>query len=317
MQAPFPGLEIPLKLKWRHGRAMPLGMSFYPQAIVLNGKVYIGGGKSQQKSMNIVMEYDPQRDLWTILPSCTSIYFGMAILKGQLLLVGGRHSEALFDKTTNHLSVWDQTSLQWQSPFLPLMPTPRCCMAIVFNDWWIVVAGGRNDKKEMLTKVEILNISKGEWIEGAPLPQAAEKMTAAIIGNKVVLLGGANARHGFHNEVFCLSLDNLAPQATSYKSELWQRLPSTPFRCFTALAYNGALLAIGGEDSTTKCSVIYVYQSGKKCWVKAGDFPTDRVRCACTILPNGEIFIVGGAALSSRSTENLLVTDIAMVLHTL
>ena len=292
---------------------MPSVMSFYPQAVVLNGKVYLGGGKSQPKKyMNTVMEYDPQMDEWTLLSPYSSIYFGMAILNGQLLLVGGSHSE--ISKTTNHLSVWNQTVLQWQSPFLPLMPTPRCCMAIAYNDWWIVVAGGRNDNNETIPRVEIFNVSEKKWVEGAPLPQGAEKMTAAIIRNKVFLLGGASTHRGFHMEVFCLSLDNLARQTTSYTSELWQRLTSTPFRYFTAVAYNGALLAIGGKDSTMKYSTIYVYQPRKKCWVKAGDMPTDRVRCACTVLPNGEIFIAGGATSSSRSTDNLLVTDIAMVL---
>ena len=293
---------------------MPSVMSFYPQAVVLNGKVYLGGGKSQsRKYMSVVMVYDPQKDEWTLLSSYSSILFGMAILKGQLLLIGGRHSE--IPKTANHLSVWNQALLQWQSPFLPLMPTPRCCMSIAYNDWWIVVAGGRNDNDETISKVEIFNVSEEKWIEGASLPQGAEKMTAAIVRNKVVLLGGASGTHGgFHLEVFCLSLDNLAPQTASYTSELWQRLTSTPFRCFTALAYNGALLAIGGEDSTMKHSVIYIYQPRKKCWVKAGDMPTNRVRCACTVLPNGEIFIAGGATSSSRSTDNLLVTDIALVL---
>lgn len=304
-------------LKWRHGKAMPSAMSFYPQAIVLNGKVYLGGGKSQpRKYMNTVMEYDPQKDEWTLLSPYGNIYFGMAVLKGQLLLIGGQHPD--IPKTTNLLSLWDQISLQWQSPFLPLMPTPRCCMAIAYNDWWIVVAGGENDRGEMLTKVEIFIVSEGKWIEGAPLPQGAEKMTAAIIGNKVILLGGASGSSthgGFHKEVFCLSLDNLTHLTTSYTLESWQRLQSTPFRCFTALAYNGALLAIGGQDSTTKYSVIYIYQPGEKCWVKAGDMPTDRVRCACTVLPNGEIFIAGGATSSSHSTDNLLVTDIATVLY--
>ena len=145
-------------------------------------------------------------------------------------------------------------------------------MAVAYNDWWIVVAGGENDRGRMLTKVEIFIVSEEKWIEGAPLPQGAEKMTAVIIRNKFVLLGGASGpstHREFHKEVFCLSLDNLTHLITSYTLESWQRLQSTPFRCFTALAYNGALLAIGGQDSTTKYSVMYIYQPGEKCWVKA------------------------------------------------
>jgi hypothetical protein len=44
-------LDIPLQLKWRHGKPMPSMMSYYPQAVILNGKVYLGGGKSQAKTV--------------------------------------------------------------------------------------------------------------------------------------------------------------------------------------------------------------------------------------------------------------------------
>ena len=41
-------------------------------------------------------------------------------------------------------------------------------------------------------------------------------------------------------------------------------------------------------------SAIYNYQPSSRSWVKAGDLPIKRWQCACTVLPNGEIFVVGG-----------------------
>ena len=145
-------------------------------------------------------------------------------------------------------------------------------------------------------------------------------MTAAIVRNKIILLGGAggpSTNLGFHKEVFCLSLDNLPPQAASYVSELWQRLPSTPLRCFTtALAYNGALLAIGGRRSHCEkfSHIIMSIDLEKSAGSREEMCLATVYRCACTVLLNGEIFIAGGATSSSHSTDNLQVTDIAMVL---
>ena len=31
-------------MDWRRGKDMPFGMDYYPQAVALNGKVYVGGG---------------------------------------------------------------------------------------------------------------------------------------------------------------------------------------------------------------------------------------------------------------------------------
>ena len=70
---------------------MPSGMSYYPQAVVLNGKVCIGGGKptSQEPEGAHVMIYDLEYETWTTLPPYSHISFGMAVVNNQLLLIGG------------------------------------------------------------------------------------------------------------------------------------------------------------------------------------------------------------------------------------
>lgn len=68
-------------------------ISSYPQAVVLNGRVYIGGGRATSYSMSestVMICYDIEHNQWTALPPFAYMYFAMAeINKNSLVLVGG------------------------------------------------------------------------------------------------------------------------------------------------------------------------------------------------------------------------------------
>ena len=66
----------------------------------------------------------------------------------------------------------------------------------------------------------------------------------------------------------------------------------TPLGQSTALAFNGALLAIAGGDYRGK-SAIHMYQPSSNSWVKAGELPTERYTNSCIALPSGEILVAG------------------------
>ena len=101
-------------------------------------------------------------------------------------------------------------------------------------------------------------------------------------------------------KVFSVYLDDLISQAVSQPASAstpptpspWQSLPDTPLYSSTALALNGALLAVGGDYGNT---AIYHYQSSSRGWVRAGELPTKRSTCTCTVLPSGDLYVAGGA----------------------
>ena len=125
---------------------MPSGMSYYPQAIVLNGNVYVGGGKStaQLQQGALVMIYGLESEEWTTLPPYSHMFFGMAVLNNQLLLIGGQQPTVGKICTTDQLGVLSEESQQWQRSPLPPMPTPRSSMAVAYGSKWLVAAGGLN-----------------------------------------------------------------------------------------------------------------------------------------------------------------------------
>ena len=297
VQTPLTELKIPLKLKWRSGKDMPFGMGMTIQAVVVGYDVYVGGGYSKS-SRDSVMVYSLQTGSWRTLPPCGSEFFGMAIINNQLVLVGSE--SRLTDRATNMLSVWDQRSRTWIHPF-PVMPTARHSLTVISYQKWLIVAGGEVGGIYS-DKVELLDTVSGQWYEGSPLPGKYSQMSSAINGNMWYLSRGFS--RGANKHVFSVCLDELISQAVSQSTtpsrpSPWQTLPEQPLTHSTVLVLNGALLTVGGWDSSS----IHLYQPGRRSWIKVGDLPTKLRMCACTTLPSGEIFVAGGTTGFSRSKE--------------
>ena len=148
------------------------------------------------------------------------------------------------------------------------------------NNRWLVVMGGCDDKTSR-SRVEILDINSTQWYQAASLPQPLFRTLPAISGNMCYLLGGFTKGGTASQKVFSVCLDDLISQAVSQPASAsapptpspWQSLPDTPLRHSTALAFNGALLAVGGGGYFVG-SAIYHYQPSSRSWVKAGELPT-------------------------------------------
>ena len=121
------------------------------------------------------------------------------------------------------------------------------------------------------------------------------------------ILGGI----GVSKNVFSVCLDDFISQAVSQQASAgvpptpspWQSLPDTPLGHSTALAFNGALLAVGGGDRLLGNTAIYYYQPSSRSWIKAGELPTERWRCTCTILPSGDLYVACGGSTTSQQVD--------------
>ena len=133
-------------------------------AVVLNGKVYMGGGFSVNDEDNYIIQvYDPGSDRWSRLQECPVKWFGLAIVNQQLVLVGGYNRSG----AQSTVLVWDNDS-HWTTPY-PNMPTARMLPAAIGYHQFLVVAGGRighigligggRIDQSILSTVEILNSS--------------------------------------------------------------------------------------------------------------------------------------------------------------
>ena len=179
--------------------------------------------------------------------------------------------------------------------------------------------GGIDDTETFLSRVEILDTTESlQWYQAASLPHPCYQMSSATIGNMCYLLSGYIK--GGASKSVCL--DNLISQAVSQPANAsapptpspWQSLPDIPLTYSTALAFNGALLAVGGGLSGS--SAIHVYQPSSNSWVKAGELSTERYNSNCVVLPSGEMLVAGGGgdATNKKGRNSVNSVKDAMVI---
>ena len=134
------------------------------------------------------------------------------------------------------------------------------------------------------------------------------------------LLSGYTEGGAASKRAFSAYLDDLISQAVTNPNLIsasipsispWQFLPDTPTMQSTALAFQGALLAVGGGSlSILERPVIYIYQPSSNSWVEAGELPTKRWGSGCITLPSEELLVVGGDHGVTRQT-----IEIASILY--
>ena len=278
---------------------MPFGMTGYVQSVVVQGRVYVGGGRAGYGSddHNIVMEYDISSGKWAKLPPYRACDFAMTVINNQLVLVGGWEHGV----RSKVLGVWRAESKEWTHPY-PDMPTARShCSAVNYNEW-LVVAGGKGYGRVMLSCVEVMNTDNKQWFAGPATPSSWSHMNTAIVGDTCYFIRASY--DCATTEVYSASLPALISQPHSLDSrergkqhQIWKEIPGLQTTFSTPLSIRGSLLAVGGRDKGhTAVTAIHLYQPDTGEWMKVGDLPTPRYNCSCAMITDTEMLLAGGEA---------------------
>ena len=275
-------------LEWRQCTNLPVGMRHH-QAVVLNNKVYVGGGfASDCTTSSNIYTYDPTMDTWETLQSPTR-YSALTTYHNKLLLVGG--VEVSTDDTTNQLWVFEEGEQTWTQP-LPPMPTRRGASAVSTRDH-LIVAGGLSNN-EYLNTVELFD--GHQWVTADPLPMSCGYIQSTSHDGHYYLMGG----WGQGTSVFYTSLQSLVDKVTQHpptsptntdQPSVWKTLPNIPLERSSTTIFGGALVVVGGNPNQ---SSLHFYSPLTQSWLPAGEMPVG-VTCTCTVtLPTGEMMVIGG-----------------------
>lgn len=291
---------------WKRDADMPVGV-YGARAVILEDKLYIGGGDQMELSADrVVYEYDVNGLVrkWTALPPSPVAYFALAEVNKSLTLVGGWDCSR--KAHTGQLTVWDREQQRWSVPF-PAMPTPRQDSTASTHQLWLLVAGGVNFKKPVYN-VELFDCATVQWHTIRPLPKPSVGMTSCVIRNTWYLLGGTNFTNpaqgecGPQESVFSLCLDeNIA-------SNRWNILPDSPLFCSTAVAFGDYLLSVGGTDSpgSQSCSpALFLFSPTLEKWLFIGNLPTARSHTTCAMLSKGRLAVLGGQEKGTRNGKTV------------
>ena len=131
-------LTYHLPLKWKKTVKMVSGV-WGGQAVVVGGKVYIGGGGAEG-SHSKILEYSIEGGQWKEVTT-PARYFGIAVVNDQIMITGGE----VRGRLTNRVWVLDSLTNTWTQPF-PGMPTARWWSSAVGYKRWVLVLGGHDEK---------------------------------------------------------------------------------------------------------------------------------------------------------------------------
>ena len=268
-------------LEWQECSSLPTSM-LHPQAALLAGRVYLGGGVTSGMGMAedaYVYIYDIKSNAWGGLHTPT-YHYAVAAYQSQLVLLGG--VEISTHDVTNQVWILGE-ECTWIQPLPPMLTKCRGSTAISV-DHNLIVAGGHDDFA--LDVVQVYDGNQwGSW-NNQILPQASYWMKSSLHEGHWYLAGG----RWLNKKVFHTSLKSLI--SNSHDGEtltcIWQSLPDVPHGHSSPCSLGTELVAVGGEGS----SVVHAYSSHRKSWVPVGNTPVGCDSGYTISLSPGELLLV-------------------------
>jgi non-specific serine/threonine protein kinase len=258
-----------------------------------------------------------------------------AVLDGRIWVAGGLLDEQ--DATTK-TEFYDPTIDTWSSG--PPLPVPlHHAMMVTYRNTLVVIGGfepqGDNVLGSTSARVLFLNRAQNRWTDGPALHFARAGGAAAVVGNKIVVVGGRTAateKPIVPTEVFdgtswrdapgipvpgdhlaaasdgtylyvvggrhiSVSANTAAVQRFNPATGQWAQLPPmpNPGSDLGAAIIDGQLITVGGESPASVFSTARAYNLATSTWSSLPNLPTARHGAAVTAIGNA-LYVIDGAA---------------------
>ena len=288
-------------VKWKELAPLPVGRSG-PTAVLLGGVVYVGGGfegRSADYNLSFRLDvYNLTTNQWS-LPPVTTPYcsFAMTVFNDKLVIAGGTTKDNEVVKKVLVLNAG-----QWKD--YSEMPTARqSATAVGYHSMLIVVGGGINveSKWTRVPTTELLDATNGCWYTCNNLPSPHQQLKAAIMNEKLYLLGGVDEDSKPSPQVFVVSLDTLSTHQLN-----WQSAPNTPW-CYSApvVLYN-KLLIVGGRLQESRTSEVYIFNPSTGQWKHLTNVPAARSGAGVLCVAD-DIMIIGGTTNNKEVSNTVWI----------
>ena len=278
-------LSGPVNIKWVEGAPAPVA-TFLHIAVLYNGAIYVGGGMCDDNDLFKINIYHPDTNKWDDAINSPHAGFAMTVLVDKLIIVGGivRTSGITNKLLTLQGGQWENYSQ---------MPTARCTASAISHQSMMIVMGGKNDNKHILSTTELLDSTTGQWFKCNDLPQPLRWLQSVIVGGLLYTLGGANANNKNSKAVYAAPL-----HALSNHQLQWQQLADASWMASTAVSVNNKyFLAVGGGAEHDTLCVLKEEKAGSvitsTSWESIGTLPKVH-HCTSAVSLGNQIIVIGG-----------------------
>lgn len=167
-------------------------------AAVVDGRVYVLGGRDGMYHYHEVFSYNPAIDLWAYATSIPVSYDGMGIaaVSGKVYAIGGGEGYYSTRSVFSTVQIFDPPTGTWTSG--APMPTPRGDLAAVVVGDKIYAIGGNDGNWNCLDSVESYDPVTDTWTVRANMPTSLQYVRAVAFnaGIEVMRHGGTTGIEG-------------------------------------------------------------------------------------------------------------------------
>jgi len=273
-------------------------------AVLLGGNIYIGGGfegiSSYDRQVCFKLDiYNLTTNQWSPFPITTQYcLFAITVLDDELVIAGGATNNAEVVKKVLVLNAG-----QWKD--YSEMSTAKCGPTAVGYHTMLIVVGGAIEVEgawTVISTTELLDTTNGCWYTCNNLPLPHQQLKAAIMNDKLYLLGGVDKDFNPSPKVFVASLNDFSTHQLN-----WQSAPNTPW-CLSApvILYNKFLLTVGGRqpsDFTSQTCEVYTLNPSTGQWKNLTNIPAARSFPA-VVGVSDKIIVIGGITNKNREYSN-------------
>ncbi|XP_030635263.1 kelch-like protein 33 [Chanos chanos] len=220
------------------------------------------------------------------LPEQPRFSHGVAVLKGKLYVVGGRHYYGTED-TLNSTYRYDPYQNSWQR--MADMHEKRSIFSLVVLDGELYAIGGERDSQTSTESVENYCPSTDSWSFSHPLDQALSGHAATLWCGKIFISGGFDSKYQCLDSMFQYSPDT----GITYVSEMNH---SRALHCMETL--RDCVYVAGGVSADRNGQLVdqfacEIYDPAGDCWSSITPLPVPHVAAGSATL-EGKLYIVGG-----------------------
>ncbi|CAF94206.1 unnamed protein product, partial [Tetraodon nigroviridis] len=241
---------------------------------VLDGRLYVVGGRDGLKTLNTVECYNPHSKTWSVMPPMSTHRHGLgvAVLEGPMYAVGG-HDGWSYLSTVER---WDPQARQWS--FVASMATPRSTVGLAVLNSKLYAVGGR-DGSSCLRSVECFDPHTNRWNSCAPMAKRRGGVGVATWHGFLYAIGGHDAPASSLSSRLSDCVERYDPQ-----TDVWTAVaPMSISRDAVGVCLLGdRLFAVGGYDGQVYLSTVEAYDPQTNEWTQVAPLCVGRAG-ACVV----------------------------------
>ncbi|OBF88006.1 protein kinase [Mycobacterium sp. 852002-51163_SCH5372311] len=263
----------------RHGMAVD---AVDKAVYAVGGSTAVGDGQvvATAEVLNLPARKIQPASQWRSLPDAPTarLMMAWAVLNDKIWIMGGLRNGVPLQTVESY----DPKTGVWQPG--PPLPIPLHHAAAATYRGEVVVLGGESEKNIGNGTNKVFALRGNNWVELPSLKHARVAPAAAVVGDKLVAVGGQSAKQ-------------LVPQTEVFDGSSWKDAADmpTPREHLAAVSDGTYLYAIGGRFLSASKNTAALEQfdpaSGK--WTKLVGMPTPRGSYGAAYI-DGRIVVVGG-----------------------